>query len=167
MKTMTPLLVSLGSGLLLMCGCATQPVVLDTVGPAQAGHFVPDSRGYLRIYSATAAQELGKNTFYYLHTGYRVYDAAGKFIQFVPNHVGDMDESPTTLLLPVGQYRIKAQSDIYGWVTVPVAIESHRYTDVHLVSTWRMPAEVASKKFVLLPDGRPVGWSYMSEKDDN
>ena len=159
MKTITPVIVSLGTMLCLLTGCATPPVVLHTVGPAQAGAAIPGAQGYLRVYSATRTREIGEDTFYYTHTRYHIFDPAGTLVKTVPNHLGDMDQNPADVNLPAGRYLVKAQSDVYGWVTVPVVIIGGQTTEVHLESTWRGP-DVAAERLVRLPDGRPVGWRY-------
>ena len=155
MKTINLMFV-LGLVAWLGSGCATQPVVLNPVGPAQNRPSPPGSRGYLRVYSATETDQIGEGTYYYPHTGYRIYDGDGRLVKFVPNHIGNMDESAALVSLPAGQYRVKAQSDIYGWVTVPVVVEAGEITSVHLQSTWPGPVHA----LVRLPDGRPVGWKY-------
>ncbi len=159
MKTLN-LILMLGTTALLAAGCVTKPLVLDTVGPSHARWSPPGSRGYLKVYSATETDPIGDTTYYYPHTSYRVFDPAGKLVKFVPNHIGNMDESPAWVALPTGNYLVKAQSDVYGWVTVPVVIEAGITTTVHLQSVWPGPAQAQSQVLVRLPDGRPVGWKY-------
>lgn len=58
----------------------------------------------------------------YLHTGYHVYDSAGQWLQFVPNHMSFSDERPTPVELTPGRYLIRLEygdgaARIY-WVTV-------------------------------------------------
>ncbi len=156
----TNLALTLGVAALLTAGCATKPVVLDMVGPSHARWSAPGSRGYLKMYSATETDQIGDNTYYYPHTSYRIFDPAGQLVKFVPNHIGNMDESPAWVALPTGKYLVKAQSDVYGWVTVPVIIEAGTTTTVHLQSIWTGPSEPLRRALVRLPDGRPVGWKY-------
>jgi hypothetical protein len=151
----------------LLFGCASTPIVLHSVGPAPAksaaGH-VPT--GCLRVYTATDTHEIAENTYYYPHTGYRIYTADGKLWKYVPNHAGDMDESVTTVRVPEGNYRISAQSEAHNFVCVPVVILGGQTTEVHLGTHWKAPANARTNQLVYLP-GRhpyPVGWkSSMTE----
>lgn len=154
------LTLALGAAAWLATGCTTKPVVLDTVGPSHVRWSPPGSRGYLKMYSATEMDQIGDNTYYYPHTSYRIFDPAGKLVKFVPNHIGNMDETPAWVVLPTGKYLVKAQSDVYGWVTVPVIIAAGVTTTVHLQSIWSGPPTLPDHALVCLPDGRPVGWKY-------
>jgi len=62
----------------LLAGCALTPVTLDPVGPAPAKPAAYVPTGWLRVYTATDAHEIGDNTYYYTHTGYRVYNENGQ-----------------------------------------------------------------------------------------
>lgn len=154
-----------GLGLVLfaiwLAGCAGMPPVdLATVGPAEGGLVVAGSHGYLRVYSATESREVGRDSYYNIHSSYRVFDSSGKFIQFVVNHVGDMDESAALVMLPTGKYWVRAESDLFGEVKVPVAIVAGRTTEVHLGTHWKGPPDADPANLVKLPDGHPVGWLY-------
>jgi hypothetical protein len=142
----------------LLAGCALTPVTLDPVGPApvKPAAYVPT--GWLRVYTATDAHEIGDNTYYYTHTGYRIYNENGQLWRYIPNHTGDMDESVANVQIPEGSYRISAQSEAYNLVSVPITIEAGKTTDVHLETTWKVPSGVSTNDVVYLPDGYPVGW---------
>ena len=142
----------------LWTGCAAQPLVLNSVGPAP---ITPESTrpdGGLRVYTATEAHEIGDRTYYYPHTGYRIYDASGKLWQYVPNHTSNEDETPASVTLPVGDYTIKAAADLYSLVAMPVVIQAGRTTEIHLDSGWEPPSGVSTNELVYLPNGEAVGW---------
>jgi hypothetical protein len=67
-----------------------------------------------------------------VHTGYRIYDAAGNVAKWVTNHDSRADEAPENVELTPGKYVIWAQSDKDGYVEVPVVIKRDRTTAVHL-----------------------------------
>src|SRR5579864_4779353 len=122
----------------LLTGCATRPVNVSTVGPelpagtTSSHDELPGDRGYLCVYSDTKTRQVGDNTYYYTHTPYSVYDQSGVRVQWVRNHLGDMDQSPTRVTLPVGHYNVVAESTSYGRVTVPIVVLGGRETDIHL-----------------------------------
>jgi len=147
----------------LLAGCASTPVALNSVGPAPvrpAVEHVPT--GWLRVYTATNAREIGDNTYFYTHTGYHIYVEDGKLWKYIPNHTGDMDESVADVQIPEGNYRISAQSEAYNLVSVPVIIRAGKTTDIHLETTWKAPVGTPTNELVYLPDGYPVGWSGIS-----
>jgi hypothetical protein len=158
MKTIHYMLIAT-SVIPLMAGCSSTPVTLNSVGPAPISveSFTP--KGYLQVFTATETRELGDNTYYYPHTGYSIHDESGKMIKFVPNHTGDMDESPAFVTVPAGKYDIVAESESYGRVTVPVAIAEGRATVVHLDRDWKLASNTPAGQVVRLPDGEAVGWS--------
>jgi hypothetical protein len=139
-------------------GCATQPFMLNSVGPAPVRPAASKPMGYLRVYTATEAHEDGDNTYYYPHTSYRVYDASGKLCTYVPNHTSNEDEMPACIAIPVGDYTIKAASDLYSLVAMPVVIRAGLTTEIHLDSGWKPPAGVSTNEIVYLPNGEAVGW---------
>jgi hypothetical protein len=159
--------IALIAGAAIACfltGCASQPVTVQPVGPDPAYHTASPPHGYLRVYSDTETHEIGDNTFYYPHTSYSVYDLSGRRVKWVANHIGDMDESPTLVKLPVGHYNVVAESASYGRVTVPVIIEEAKRTTLHLDRGWRAAAGISSNAMVHLPDGEPVGWRVASTR---
>lgn len=142
----------------LLAGCASKPVVISPVGPGPARHQASFSRGFLKVYSDTETHEIGDNSYYYPHTGYAIYAASGVPLKRVANHVGDMDESPMLVAMPVGHYTIEAESAAYGRVRVPVVVEDGRITTVHLNRDGKAPPKASADELVRLPDGEIVGW---------
>jgi len=149
----------------LLPGCATRPVSIAPVGPTPTGQptaFVPTGR--LQVFSDTETHEIGENTVYYPHTSYNIHDQSGKIVEYVPNHTGVMDGSPSTVSIPAGQYNVVAESSSYGRVTVPVVIEGGKTTVVHLDREWQPAAKTPSNDLVYLPDGEAVGWKELGSE---
>jgi hypothetical protein len=156
----TKYLALIGAAIIpLLAGCASKPVVLNSVGPEPVNPeaFIPE--GYLQVFSDTKEHVIGDSPPYYTHTGYNIHDPSGKIVEYVPNHIGDMDESPSLVTIPAGNYKIVAQSYSYGRVTVPVVIQAGGTTVVHLDRDWRPSSNISSNQVVRLPDKEAVGWS--------
>jgi hypothetical protein len=155
--------VLIGAGITaLVTGCASNPTALAPVGPAAGQHAVAATKGYLQVFSATEKSipfASDDPTLFDLHTGYDINDATGKNVEFVANHMSNMDEWPDTVSLPAGTYNIVAKSACCGLVTVPVVIASGKTTTVHLDRNWWPPAKTSTNNLVFLPDGEAVGWS--------
>jgi len=101
-------------------------------GPAPAK---PTSTlGYLEVFSATQETQWGEGSFYYPHTGYRIFDAEGRTVKWVDNHDSDIDETPQKVELAPGTYTIWAQSDRDGYVKERVTISTARTTTLRLES---------------------------------
>jgi hypothetical protein len=149
----------------LLAGCATRPVTLSPVGPEMPNHDATAGRGFLQVYSDTESPVLGEGPpYYYPHMGYNIYTRSGVRVRYVPNHIGDMDETPTLVRIPAGTYYVVAESSAYGRVTVPVVIEGGRRTVLHLDRSWRPIPGVRSNDLVQLPDGEAVGWAGATAK---
>jgi len=56
----------------MLAGCAMQPVTLNSVGPAPAASVSSVPMGRLKVFTATETHEIGDNTYYHPHTGYRI-----------------------------------------------------------------------------------------------
>ena len=127
-------------GLLLFLACfflhgqARAVVTLPEVGPTDAGQNDRVSVGYLTVFSSTEEAQWGDGPYYYVHTGYRIYDSTGKAVKWIANHDTNTDEAPAKVELAPGRYTIWAQSDKDGYVNVPVVIKLARTTAVHLES---------------------------------
>ena len=152
--------------LLLLCataapclaGCASSSLMVAPVGPGASISPVAASAeaGYVKVFTATHQVDVDFEAYFNPHSGYRVEDASGRMVKFVPNHSSDMDEAPDIVALPPGRYNIVAESTWYGIVTVPVLIGSGQTTEVHLDGRWRGGAQNAA--LVHLPNGETVGW---------
>jgi hypothetical protein len=120
----------------LAAGCATGGgLVLDTVGPVQAPVTREDSAtGTLVVYSAyeVNADFNSRNPNVPEYSDYRILDADGKLIQRVHNVTDDSIQGLVPVELPAGKYNVIAHSNGYGYVTVPVIIETRQNTILHL-----------------------------------
>ena len=132
---------------------------LPPIMPAPIKVDADAGEGCLQVFSDTETHVLGDNTDYYPHTGYTIHDPSGKQLEYIFNHVGDMDETPTIVGIPAGDYNIVAQSSSYGRITVPVVIQNGRITVVHLDRDWQISTNDENTKIARLPDGEAVGWS--------
>ena len=117
-------------------GCANEQVtVLHTVGPAPSGATMQArATGDLIVYTAVKVPlPMGvSDTQYYPHTSYALYDANGKFLRGVRNHIGAWDEEPERVSLPPGRYTISAESELQGSVKAPIIIQAGKTTVVNL-----------------------------------
>lgn len=94
------------------------------------------------------------------HTDYKVFSEAGKLLEVVHNHPIRSGEEPAQVDLPPGTYRVVANANGYGLVTVPVVIKANQVTTVHLEGggSWPNEAAFTQANSVRLPDGQIVGW---------
>jgi hypothetical protein len=156
-------LALLGAALFpILPGCIANPTALAPVGPGIQGRAYSGADGYLQVFTATTTVDVDFHSYFNPHLAYDVKDLAGKTVRFVANHDSEMDETPDTVSLPPGTYRVVAESAWCGLVSVPVTIERGRTTVVHLDGNpWRPPHATASE-LVYLPNGEAVGWSDAS-----
>jgi hypothetical protein len=122
-----------GLAMIAVSGCAVNqpPTVLNTVRPTREAKRSPGA-GYLIVYTAIEEPKINPDTLFYPHTAYAIYDDRGTFLRGVRNHIGAWDEAPYLVPLPPGKYRVQAESEIDGEVTVPVVIQGAKTTVVNL-----------------------------------
>ena len=155
----------LESGLIsILVGCSSTPVVVAPVGPKPASleHTIVNCHGgtgFIQVFSDTKEHFIDNDVPYYRHMGYNIYDEGGKRVQYVPNHIGITDESPTRVQLAEGNYNIVAESSAYGRVTVAVVIQADKTTILHLDRGWTPSSNISSNEIVRFPDGEAIGWS--------
>lgn len=142
-------------------GCATRSSVAvnDTVGPdlAPARINLSNGQGQLVVYSAVEVVDAVGADFP-THAGYEIDDANGKFIRRVDNRSGSFYQTPASVPLPPGKYKIKAPATNYGLVTVPVVIKENETTTVDLDSThFRQKKPTGAGQWVRLPTGEVIG----------
>ena len=145
----------------LFAGCISNSKVLTPVGPDAMAQAAAGSSGYLQVFSATEKSTpfaSDDRTYFNLHTGYDINDTTGKSIRFEANHMSNMDEWPDKVILPAGSYSIVAESTCCGLVTVPVAIEKGKITNVYLDGNWWPQSSTSTNDLVYLADGETVGW---------
>jgi hypothetical protein len=123
--------------------------------------------GVLRVYSAQETIPSGEAEVYHPHTTYTIHNSDGSVFDHVLNRIGDMDQEPTSVQLPAGDYVIKAKSESAGWVTIPIKVESGSVITVHLDSFWNaLNPLIGNATLIRLPDGRIAGWyaEFISKK---
>lgn len=149
--------------LLTGAGCATHSgeLVLDRVGPAHAQANSRASEGTLVVYTALdQSLHFYGSPYHAWYSGYEVLSEDGRVVKKVMNETGTVVEGPAQVKLLQGKYRVRARSNRYGLVTVPVLIESRQMTVVHLDGgpTSDDREEVGHADAVRLPKGEIVGW---------
>ena len=114
-------------------GQSRADVLHPTAVSTDAGQSERVSIGYLTVYSSTEETQWGEGPYYYVHTGYRIYDSAGKAVKWIANHdATSTDEAPAKVELAPGRYTIWAQSDKGGYVRVPVIVRRAQTAAVNL-----------------------------------
>jgi hypothetical protein len=149
----------------LMMGCAgmTGGLTLDTVGPDPGQAAVANSgNGTLAVFSAykVNADFNATDPNAREHSDYQILDMNGNSLQWIRNAAGGVTMQPVQVDLPAGKYQIKARSNGYGTVTIPVVIVAGEKTVLHLDDTANWPGKPAASQSdaVRLPDGEIVGW---------
>jgi len=163
MKTYFALMLIVASALLSGCATGKNGLALDTVGPPPHQPTAASStNGMLVVYSAIRRNAdfnaLDPNRPEY--SDYRIFTTDGKLIQRVHNNSGTILQDPVSLKLPPGKYNVIARANGYGYVTVPVIIETQQSTILHLEGggSWPNESEFNQTNAVRLPDGQIIGW---------
>lgn len=143
----------------MSCALTTKPVVLGTVGPDPSSQVLATTNGFLRVYTAVKCYPYDRQ-YYFGHTDYGIYDAAGKRVRSVRNAARFHDLTPALVTLPAAIYNVVAWADGYELVKVPVVIKAGQLTEVNLEADRKpsIPATVAGD-VVRMDNGRIVGWS--------
>ena len=138
------------------CGCASEPLTLAPVGPSVPRGSRFQGGGTLRVYSAVTERNDSQIKYYYPQN-YFVLTPEHVMVKAVINS-HTMNETPADVNLASGKYVVKAPSDGYGLVYVPVVIKEGSVTEVHLDRRWRPAREENATNLVTFPDGWPVGF---------
>ncbi len=157
----SPLLAALAT--LATIGCAEQQrASLSALGPETAPIVQKSSTGTLVVYSAwrrTGTDDPDHR----VHGDYQVLTPESKPFLRVRNYITPMLEDPANIPLAPGNYLIKARVQGFGFVSVPVTIESHKTTALYMDNTTQPDAQSrANVQQVQLADGRVIGWSSAS-----
>jgi hypothetical protein len=146
-----------------IAGCASDSsvVVKDPVGPDLAPpriHVNQNQKdGSLVVYSALEAANPVSSD-YPTHAGYAIYDENGKLLRHVENRSGPFEQSPETVSLAPGEYRVKALATNHGIVTVPVIIKENETTILDLdKSHFPQHKPTGAGQWVRLPSGEVIG----------
>jgi len=157
--------LGMGSLAMLLAGCVTtqNAMVLDRVGPDPSSPINTSSNvGNLIVYSAYDANADfdRRDNFRPEYSDYKVLTAASELQQRVHNNSGTILQRPKLVALPPGDYRVVAQANGYGVVTVPVTIVAGKDTILHLEggTVWPNQPQFNETNAVRLPDGNVVGW---------
>ncbi len=145
--------LALTAAALAVVGWTSGPkvVVLPAVGPGAKESKLALDQGLLQVYSARASADVdvnreeffwnddfGKNNFLYepSHTDYTICGHDGQVLQRVHNARNWEDGTPTLVKLPPGEYKVEAQAEESGGITikveVPVVIQAGHVTTVRL-----------------------------------
>lgn len=142
-------------------GCATRTnmVVNEPVGPDLARPRVnlSQGQGQLVVYSALdVVSPVGAD--FPTHTGYEIYDINENPVRRVDNRSGSFYQTPITVRLPAGEYKVKALATNHGLVTVPVIIKENETTILDLDAThFRQHKPTGAGQWVRLPTGEVIG----------
>ncbi len=149
----------------VLSGCATgkNGLVLDPVGPTpDQPAAVSSTNGMLVVYSAyeVNAEFYARDPNNPEYSDYKIFTDDGRLLQKVHNNDGTILQGPVSVELPSGKYRIKAQSNGYGYLSVPIVIVAQQNTILHLEGGGFWPNESAFNQTnaVRLPDGVVIGW---------
>jgi hypothetical protein len=124
-------LALLSLGFLPACASPGTHLAIQPVGPRSSEASSQYGQGSLMVYSALSPFNNYDTTD---HSGYAVWSTDGKLVRRVHNHImGDFTaEPPSNVRLPAGEYVVKAESQDYGIVNVPVVIRSGETTHVFI-----------------------------------
>jgi len=163
MKTF--LILTLITANAVLSGCATDPKgpVLDTVGPPMSQSLPASStNGTLLVYSAyeVNADFNARDPNRPEYSDYKIFTHDGKLLQKVHNNSGTILQQAVPVELPPGNYNVHAIANGYGFVTIPVIVESRQNTTLHLEGGCFWPNESVFNQTnaVRLPNGQVVGW---------
>jgi hypothetical protein len=153
----------------LLSGCASERnrLVLDPVGPPPGQSSTPSStNGTLVVYSAydVDANWNARDPRRPVYSDYKIFSPDGNLLRAVHNDSRTILQDPVPVELPVGKYRVVANANGYGRVTIPVVIKAHQTTVLHLEGGgfWPNEAEFNQTNAVCLPDGQIIGWKSAS-----
>ena len=135
MQTFLTLMLVMAGALLSGCVTGRNGLALNTVGPPLPQPTAENStNGTLVVYSAyeVSADFNSRDPNRPEYSDYRILTNDGKLLQRVHNDSGTALQDPVAVGLPPGKYRVSARANGYGYVTVPIIIESQQTTTLHL-----------------------------------
>jgi hypothetical protein len=153
----------------LWSGCAFGPrgMVLEPVGPSPTPVAENNGEGSLVVYTAYDVNFISAGDYEHRrhYSDYKILAEDGKPLRTVHNDIGTNLRQAAHVTLPAGKYRVVANANGYGTVTVPVVIGSNRQTVVHLEggASWPDMTADSQASAVRLPDGEIVGWRAPTE----
>lgn len=116
--------------LLSGCAAAKHPISTTSMATASAGA----KNGTLLVYSAFEdnADFNARDPNRPEYTDYNLLAADGRRLRRIHNNSGTILQSPVPVSLAPGKYTVVAQANGHGLVTIPVFIQSHQKTVLHL-----------------------------------
>ena len=135
MKTVSILYIAVIGGLLSGCTSDRSRLVLDPVGPRSLQTPAINSQnGTLVVYSAydAGANFNARDPYRPIHSDYKIFSLDGSLLRAVHNDSGTILQDAVPVELPTGKYRVVANANGYGHVTIPVVIEACQTTVLHL-----------------------------------
>lgn len=128
--------------------------MLPGVGPITSNKTRNAGAGSLQVFTAlTERNDSGIKYLY--HQNYFIYQTNNLVTSVVNSAL--MSEQPSVVDLPPGEYVVRAPSDGFGWVQVPVMIKAGALTEVHLDRRWRPKDFRSATNLATMPDGSPIG----------
>lgn len=147
-----------------LAGCASSNQArIEPVGPRPSAAAVQSGdNGTLIVYSAfaTDADFYNRNPYGRRYTDYKILTADGHLVEKVHNNNDTVVQDAVPVNLPPGSYQVKAQSNGYGRVTVPVVIAANQTTILHLDGggAWQKRESFNETNTVRLPGGDIIGY---------
>jgi hypothetical protein len=149
----------------LLSGCATgsNGLALDTVGsPLTQPMEAISTNGTLLVYSAyeVNADFNARDPNRPEYSDYKIFTTDGKLLQKIHNNTGTILQDAVPVELPPGKYHVRARANGYGFVMIPVVVESRQTTTLHLEGGgfWPNESVFSQTNAVRLPDGQIIGW---------
>src|SRR5580700_10073109 len=141
MKILLSTAIIIAAAALSGCASAKPGLTLAPVGPDPAQSRTVGANGELLVFSAFEAgpQIYHEIPYQRSHSDYQLCRNNGQLLQTVRNETRGVFNAPTPVTLPPGTYRIIANANGHGLVTVPVVITAGRTTTVHLDGGIRSP----------------------------
>ncbi|HUD49249.1 MAG TPA: hypothetical protein VMR33_20640 [Candidatus Baltobacteraceae bacterium] len=142
-------------------GCASHSTVLvdQPVGPDLARPRIDLNKGSgrLLVYSALESEDQTQSD-HPTHSSYIIYDMDGKILRRVDNRSGSFYQSPMTVSLLPGEYRVKGRATNAGLVVIPVIVKENKTTVVDLEgSVLPQHKPTGAGQWIRLPDGQVIG----------
>jgi hypothetical protein len=162
MKTSCTFIILSAATLLTSCASGQRGLTLNPVGPPSVQASTPSDNGTLMVFSAFQVTAVSQGDYEHRrhYSDYKIFSEKSKLLQVVHNDSNTVLREAARVTLSPGMYRVVAQANGYGLVTVPVVIERGQVTTVHLEGggSWENEVTRNQTDLVRLPDGRIVGW---------
>lgn len=120
--------------MLTLQGCSTEPPPIDPEAVVLTARFgpapPPPPSGGLRVKTEmeVVASGDGDDIQRWVHSGYDLFDADGRFVRHVANHISSTDGGLMTVTLTPGKYFIAIPDGHRPSIWVEVTIEEGRLT---------------------------------------